>query len=865
MSQQAARVITSATRQTRIEGNPLLAMQRLVGNRGTISYLQSVKENRSAVHPTLRVTTPIAVQRDNPGEKKSGAINEKRIIGRVLIYDKLTDEMISGWDFETTEAFLNEKMSEGKPIRTGSYDATVRESGGNVFLKWRTHEVHLDNDWFSNKGKFVKDASGLVRLTLQLKVSGGTLLKEGYEAGKLPPGAEDSGGGKKGQKPGGGGSGGAAGGSGTKPTGEAEGGGGGTKAAESKTSEAEPGGGKKEGGTGTGTHTGTGTKPGSKYGWLGWLELDQGTIDVLEDIFEALSDSGEFIALQQVLHTLEELAKHADQLPALLSPDELVELVLGIESADTRDIVEELRTWVVQDTAADPPSKDAGRKGIMAVAAKLLGLVRKLRKALKPVFAARGTFQVVYGVLQAALADVDSFSLLLAHLQGKRLPPDALATLTRRIGHEAASRLILELQQAKADVQITVQQFSSADLIHRNNIAGAIVSVAMMAVPKPLRWVLNKTDLDRVVADNLVDELIPPRLVTLINDALLKITAPLVDASKNLVKQLDTVFTNAEKVAAEKIPEAIKAVLPAPTLQRAKNTPTILGGHLAALSGTAVKGLVAAMPKKGDQSLSNAAAEVDAWLSRNEKRPVISANDPKLPTRYYRYFPASASSKPRIIVRTPTGIVADVPQLMIHPRNPNKQGLLWRKGSIVKEGRDVLNQVVITAELGPPSGRQGFEQLLPLGTEVLDQKGWERAHAQGQGRGVESAEGIRLAPRDVNQVLQRVYVEGRLAEIVREKTPGVRVFLTTETTTWPRTLRLQKIQYTLTLARPPDKIGTEIFFVSLSVSNDKYQPKVHSPGVEWRAGWNQIDRYLDPKSSSSGALPKGKKRATRKK
>jgi hypothetical protein len=184
------------------------------------------------------------------------------------------------------------------------------------------------------------------------------------------------------------------------------------------------------------------------------------------------------------------------------------------------------------------------------------------------------------------------------------------------------------------------------------------------------------------------------------------------------------------------------------------------------------------------------------------------------------------------------------------------KGRLWRQGRIISEGRDALNQIVIRSELGPPSGRKGYEHLLPLGTEVLDQKGWERAHSQGQGTGAESAEGIRLAPSEVNQKLQKVYVEGRLAEIVQEKAPGVRILLTTETATWPGTLRLKQIQYTVRLTRPGDKVATEVFFAWISVS-DSMQPAVRH-GVEERAGWNQLNRFLAPGSGG------GSKRRRRK-
>ncbi|MGH3799921.1 MAG: polymorphic toxin type 4 domain-containing protein, partial [Pseudonocardiaceae bacterium] len=801
--------------------------------------------------------------------KGKGKQSGMRIIGRLVIYDKVTGELVSdAWRFQLHDEFIRE-VDKGTPIRSGVHPATVTVTGSTVFLKWKGHELDLNR--FSSRDQFLKDVRGETRMVLVLNVPGGTLVKEGYEAGKLPPGAqvdEGAGGGGQGptdkgggggaskNKPGAGSGGGSGkdkpgGGSGIEGGTATEGGGekGGTAQAKDPIAPKTRVGGKEGG-------KGTGDRPGSKYGWLGWLELDQDTIDALEAVFEAMGDSEEFLALQQTLQALVELAEHADQLPALLAPDELVKLVLGIESPDTKDIVAALEKWVAQDTRPEPAGTDPSRKGIAAMAAKLLKLVRKLRKALRPVFAARATFQAVFGVLQSVLAEVDSFALLLAHLQGPALSADALGALTRRIGREAATRLVNELREARAEVALVAEKFTHAELLHREDIARAIVAGAAMATPKlykPIVWVLQKTDVDRLVADNLVDKLIPTEAVTAINDALLAIAAPLTDAVKNLAKHLDAVFDAGEKVAAEKIPAAIEAALPVPAkpVQRADN-PTLLGGHLATLSGTAVKGLVGAMPKKGDKSLSKAADEVEAWLARNEKRPVVSGTDPPLPAKYYKYFPSNPPKKPRVVVRTPIGIVAGVPQLMIY------KGRIWRKGRIIAEGRDALGQLAIRSELGPPPGRQGFEQLLPLGTEVLDQKGWERAHSQGQVTGAESAEGIRLAPRDVNQKLQRIYVEGRLAEIVRERAPGVRVLLTTETTTWPGTLRLQKIQYTVRMSRPGES-AVEMFFAWISVS-DSLDSKVDF-GTEMRPGWTRLDDYLEPRATRLGG---GTKR-TRKK
>lgn len=835
----------------------LFAMQRAAGNHAVTALLYPPAA--APPIPTLHPAVDAVVQREKKGKKPRSGM---RVVGELVITDKLTGEPVgTTWKFKLDQQVLSDLLKGDKPIRSGSFRADVDLSGGdnNIKLRWAGHELPLN--MISDKAGFRTDVTGAKKFVLILQVPGGSVLKEDYEAGKLAPGTkEESGAGGEGGE--------AAGGKREETTGAGgqrkEGGAGGTSGSKGTTAGGKksppPAGKTREGGKEGAT--GAGNKPGSKYGWLGWLELDQDTIDVLESIFEAMGDSAEFLALKRTLETLTQLGEHADELPALLQPDELVKLVLGLESEATRGVVTALETWVGQETPADPEGTDASRKGIAAMAAKLLRLVRKLRTALRPVFAARTLFQSTFGVLQAALADVDSFSALLDHLGGKTLTPDALAALTQRIGQEGANKFVTELRQVRKEVAISAARFSTAELLQREDIARAIVAGAAMATPKlykPIIWVLQKADVDRLVADNLVDELIPSETVAAVNDALRKITAPLTDASKNLTKRLDTVFTGAEKLAAEKIPAAITAALPSATVQRA-DTAALLGDHLASLSGTAIKGLAAARPKAGDTSLKGAAADVDAWLASNEKRDVVSSTSPLLPPLYYRYVPATSGKKPRMIVRTPKGVIARVPPLMI------SKGKLWRKGRVISEGRDALGQLAITSELGPPPGRRGYEQLLPLGTEVLDRKGWERAHSQGNITGAESPEGIRLAPREVNQILQRVYVEGRIAEIVREKAPGVRIRLTTETTTWERTLRLQRIQYTLRLSRPGDSVGTEVFFAWIEVS-DSLEPKLRF-GVERRPGWDQLDSFLAPMPTRVGGgtstTAKKKKKAKKK-
>jgi hypothetical protein len=105
-------------------------------------------------------------------------------------------------------------------------------------------------------------------------------------------------------------------------------------------------------------------------------------------------------------------------------------------------------------------------------------------------------------------------------------------------------------------------------------------------------------------------------------------------------------------------------------------------------------------------------------------------------------------------------------------------------------------RVVIRSWIGESQARAGLEREMASAVEygIEEIRGWQRAHSQGAGLGVESGEAIRLAPELVNQVLQNRGIEGFL-RILRDISEGARLHLTTVTRTYPGTLRLMDIHY----------------------------------------------------------------------
>jgi hypothetical protein len=137
--------------------------------------------------------------------------------------------------------------------------------------------------------------------------------------------------------------------------------------------------------------------------------------------------------------------------------------------------------------------------------------------------------------------------------------------------------------------------------------------------------------------------------------------------------------------------------------------------------------------------------------------------------------------------------------------------------------RDALGAIVIQSRLKPGATRQDFEKQMFPGIQV-GLPGWQRAHSQGAGTGFESPNAIRYAPEAVNQEFQRLGIERHLKELFNRKPANVELWLTTVTSTHPRTLRLKEIQYRLDAVSGAE--SRRLFEASIAVSDSRDNPRV---------------------------------------
>jgi hypothetical protein len=137
--------------------------------------------------------------------------------------------------------------------------------------------------------------------------------------------------------------------------------------------------------------------------------------------------------------------------------------------------------------------------------------------------------------------------------------------------------------------------------------------------------------------------------------------------------------------------------------------------------------------------------------------------------------------------------------------------------------KDAFGATVIQSKLRSAPGRQGFEKLMFPGVEV-GLPGWQRSHSQGSGTGFESPNAIRYAPEEVNQQFQRLGIERYLRELFELKPKDVELWLTTVTTSHPRTLRLKEIQYRLDAMK--SGMARKLFEASIEIADQRVSPRV---------------------------------------
>ncbi len=303
---------------------------------------------------------------------------------------------------------------------------------------------------------------------------------------------------------------------------------------------------KKTEGTGDkgkdGEGSGTGNEPGSKYGWLGILKLPQELINALEAAFEAFGDADEWLALQETMRTLVELAERRDDLGKAFSDGEhLVEILLGLEPNSAFDALE---AWATKDRPGHG-KKTEGAKGLVAVALKIAHVIEKIRAVLKPVFATRAKLKkVVDGALDllGGLTMIEDLMDAASDIEGEGTPK--VKALIAAAAGELGGKINEKVTAIFSGLELQITTFAQADFFTYEEIAEAVTAAALKFIPYPYKLgvkAAQKVGLDTLAADHLVAPLIPKAALSGLNDvfrALAQTLTPSVQAAVRMVQDV---------------------------------------------------------------------------------------------------------------------------------------------------------------------------------------------------------------------------------------------------------------------------------------------------------------------------------------
>jgi uncharacterized protein DUF4157/HNH/ENDO VII superfamily nuclease len=485
--------------------------------------------------------------------------NQRRIIGLLYLFDKNDDEITHFKVFESSGA---------TGVHSGYYKVDLKPGpkGYQFTLNGEVYDIKP-----TDPDEWRKAVASAKRTFLLIHIA--TDPKEGEESEeKDKPSPHDptgqSGQGEKKETP--------PPPAGEKPAGEKgepkpdEKGKEGTEGEEKEGGDKTAGGG---GGGGTGILSGDKAKKGSKYGWLGLLDLPQPLVKVLEGIIDILGDGAEIIALRDTLQALKEIGEHRNQLADMFKDsDGLVEIALGLKD---NAAVTAIEGWALKDIKDPKPAKNRNLKGVVGLAMKVVSIVRKLRRLLKPVFKVRSGVQASIGGVGLLLEEVSSLERLLEFANDpSKVSRDTVGVVAEQFASEFAQKLKGEMDALPKALKTAIERITEADLVTYAEVARGVTAAILMAVPKiykPLVKLAKGVNLDQAIADNVVAHLIPESTLNQVNDAIrtiITVAKPTLDAAAD---DLTKIVAGLESGFLEQLPAEVASLIkPAPKVGHAR-------------------------------------------------------------------------------------------------------------------------------------------------------------------------------------------------------------------------------------------------------------------------------------------------------
>jgi hypothetical protein len=323
------------------------------------------------------------------------------------------------------------------------------------------------------------------------------------------------------------------------------------------------------------------TKPGSKYGWLDWIQLPPDVIRALEAAFEALEGDSEWIELKETLVALTDLAQHGDQVKALLDVDTLLPILLGLESNTAVDRLAEWATRPPRVRARRRRATGSGRK----LANALANVIDKLHRVLRPLFKGRERFIDVIGRLGAIVEALPVLEELFDLARDRQRAGEKVDRLLEAVSDQVSEAVKENLVQARGALTFHVEHFTADDMIKHEQIAEVATELALKFVKGPYRAVVRiarETGLQGLVARHLVAKILPEHLTRSLNDAIGAMIEQLQPTIEEVQKQLDALLGEAELAIREQLGPQLRDVVLMPSGRSATPAQERPAVHLAA-------------------------------------------------------------------------------------------------------------------------------------------------------------------------------------------------------------------------------------------------------------------------------------------
>jgi hypothetical protein len=305
------------------------------------------------------------------------------------------------------------------------------------------------------------------------------------------------------------------------------------------------------------------SESGNEFGGLGLGNAPEWLKKALAKALKLLGDDEDVKALFRLIRAIRDFGSNIDEFKSLFSnPDKLLGVVLGIEESTALDLLE---NWV---NKPEPKHRRKGgkHKGIVALVVKVLNLLVKVRKILKPLFKARAIARAAVGSVLNFITQMEAFEELFENRKNL-LGTNGMDALLERFSTQIAGNLQAKFDSLRVSFKLMRESFVESDFVTVEEIARALTAVLRKIMGPHARaglYIAEKLGLDlEDKISGVIAKIIPKSLVDIINDNLRTVTKALDEKFGNTIEtNLNSILVELEfQLQQRLIPEIKNALL----------------------------------------------------------------------------------------------------------------------------------------------------------------------------------------------------------------------------------------------------------------------------------------------------------------